>query len=365
MKNKRVIVALSGGVDSSVSAWLLKEQGFDVQGLFMKNWEREDYNVPCTATQDLEDVRSVCERLDIPLHTANFSQEYWELVFQNFLQEYASNRTPNPDILCNRFIKFGAFLEHAKQLGADYIATGHYASHHIEHDTHSLKVAKDANKDQTYFLYTLDQTQLAKTLFPLESFKKSEVRFIAKNLGLLNANKKDSVGICFIGERNFKPFLKRYIKPQPGLIKTEAQQKIGEHEGVMYYTLGQRKGLHVGGQKGFDEKPWYVYAKDPDTSTLFVTQNKIHPLLYTQTVFCHAINWISGTQPKMPYICQAKIRYRQPAILCTVTQEDQGRYCIKFDEPQWAVTSGQSIVLYDSAVCLGGGIVEVIQQQGP
>lgn len=354
---KRVIVGLSGGVDSAVSAWLLQQQGYDVQGLFMKNWEREDYTMPCTATQDLADVRRICDKLGIVLHTVNFSEEYWENVFTHFLSEYRANRTPNPDILCNKAIKFKAFLDYAKQLGADKIATGHYAGNREENGIYSLYVGEDHNKDQTYFLYTLGQAQLSQIIFPLTGFTKPQVRTLATKIGLHNHAKKDSVGICFIGKRNFKTFLKRYLNPNPGSIKTLEGKEIGQHEGLMYYTLGQRQGLKIGGQAEFSSSPWYVIAKEADTNVLRVAQGHDHPALYAKELLSIDMSWVADKAPAVPLNCEAKTRYRQVAAPCVLIREDETRYRVVFENPQRAITPGQALVLYKDGVCLGGGTI--------
>lgn len=359
MNKPRVIIGMSGGVDSSVAALLLKQQGYVVEGLFMKNWEEDDSDTHCSAAQDLADAQAVCDQLGIHLHKVNFATEYWDQVFENFLEEYQSGRTPNPDILCNKYIKFTAFLDYAKQLGADFIATGHYAQkNETEHFTQLLR-ARDSNKDQTYFLYTLNQHQLKNTLFPIGHLEKPEVRRIADEAKLPNHQKKDSTGICFIGERHFKEFLSRYIPAQPGDIVTDGGKKIGKHEGLMYYTLGQRQGLGIGGLKNTSESPWYVADKNLTTKELIVVQGHDHPLLFAKGFVCKKIHWIANA-PTLPYTCTAKIRYRQIDQAChieVITDEIQHIY---FDEPQRAVTPGQSAVFYDNEVCLGGSIIESI-----
>jgi tRNA-specific 2-thiouridylase len=365
MHQKRVIVGLSGGVDSAVSAWLLQQEGYDVQGLFMKNWEREDYTIPCTAAQDLNDVRLVCDKLGIVLHTANFAEEYWDNVFTHFLNEYRANRTPNPDILCNKVIKFKAFMEYAKQLGADFIATGHYAGNRYVNGQYYLSAAADHNKDQTYFLYTLGQAQLSTTLFPLSQWTKPKVRELAAQIGLPNYSKKDSVGICFIGKRNFKTFLKRYLNPHPGLIQTFDNVTVGHHEGLMYYTLGQRQGLNIGGKSKFSDEPWYVAAKEAQTNILRVVQGHDHPALYSQGLTCIDVHWVSGTSPTLPLTCYAKTRYRQKAVPGILTKDSSSEdiYQLIFEAPQRAITPGQSVVFYQNDICLGGGtIMEAIPQ---
>lgn len=350
----RIIVGLSGGVDSSLTAWLLQQQGYDVHGLFMKNWEEDDTSEYCAASQDLADVEKICEQLNIPLHTANFAKEYWQDVFTLFLQEYAQGHTPNPDILCNQFIKFDAFLKYAQTLGAEKIATGHYAR--ITHGPqHLLKKGLDPNKDQSYFLYRLNQHQLAMSLFPIGDLLKTDVRRMAKKAGLHTYQKKDSTGICFIGERKFKTFLQSYLPALPGEIKTLDQQIIGQHDGVMYYTIGQRQGLGIGGTRASSGQPWYVASKDVKNNVLYVVQGKQHPALYCSQAQFTDVQWITGYAPNFPFECTAKIRYRQIEQACQITQKDANTYQAHFLHPQWAVTPGQAIVLYQDEVCLGGG----------
>ncbi len=355
---QRVIVGLSGGVDSSVAALLLQEQGYEVQGLFMKNWEEDDTENYCSASQDIADAQAVCDRLKIQLHTVNFAAEYWDHVFEYFLAEYRAGRTPNPDILCNREIKFKAFLDFAVELGADFIATGHYVRKLTQDsDKYFLLKGNDPNKDQSYFLYTLGQMQLARSLFPVGDLPKPEVRRIAAQAGFINHAKKDSTGICFIGERRFKTFLQQYIPAQPGVIETPSGKKIGKHDGLMYYTIGQRQGLGIGGLRDTDDTPWYVVAKDLERNVLIVAQGHQHPLLLSSALTCAQLSWISGETPQMPLRCAAKTRYRQQEKSCTVQPDTQGQYTVEFDEPQWAVTPGQSIVFYQDEICLGGGVI--------
>lgn len=356
-KSKRVMVGLSGGVDSSVSAFLLKQQGFQVEGLFMKNWEEDDTDTYCPASQDIQDAEQVCEKLGIPLHIINFSNEYWDTVFEHFLSEYRSGRTPNPDILCNREIKFKAFLDHALTAGADYIATGHYVKKASNEEYYQLQKADDANKDQSYFLYTLGQRALSKALFPIGHLDKPSVRIIAKEMGLQNFNKKDSTGICFIGERKFKEFLNRYIPAKPGNMETPDGNVIGQHDGLMFYTLGQRQGLKIGGQKNYDASPWYVVAKELSRNVLIVAQGE-HPLLYSQTLTADQLHWVSGSIPVADFTCTAKIRYRQTDELCRVTLQDNNQCKVTFSSPQRAITPGQSVVFYQENICLGGGIIQ-------
>lgn len=350
----RIIVGLSGGVDSSLTAWLLQQQGYDVHGLFMKNWEEDDTSEYCAASQDLADVEKICEQLNIPLHTANFAKEYWQDVFTLFLHEYAEGHTPNPDILCNQFIKFDAFLKYAQTLGAKQIATGHYAR--ITHGPqHLLKKGLDPNKDQSYFLYRLNQHQLAMSLFPIGDLLKTDVRRMAKKAGLHTFQKKDSTGICFIGERKFKTFLQSYLPALPGEIKTLDQQVIGQHDGVMYYTIGQRQGLGIGGTRASTGQPWYVASKDVKNNVLYVVQGKQHPALYRSEAQFTDVQWSTGHAPSFPFECSAKIRYRQVEQACQITQKDANTYQARFLHPQWAVTPGQAIVLYQGEICLGGG----------
>lgn len=360
MKNKpkHVIVGMSGGVDSSVSALLLQKQNHAVTGVFMQNWQSDFEDPFCTAQQDLEDARIVCDKLNIPLKTVNFSAEYWDKVFQLFLDEYAAGRTPNPDILCNKEIKFKAFLDYAKQLGADHIATGHYVQSRLHNDSYQLLKGKDPQKDQSYFLYTLQQYQLAHSIFPVGNLDKLQVRKIAEEANLINHNKKDSTGICFIGERKFKSFLSEYLLAQPGNIETTDGKIIGRHDGLMFYTLGQRQGLGIGGQKQFKESAWYVLDKDIQRNVLIIGQEHGHPLLMKNDLFCQQVNWISHA-PEQALVCKAKIRYRQEEQSCTIEQQvADGRYYVTFDQPQRAITPGQSIVFYNDDICLGGGIIE-------
>ncbi len=357
-KNTRVIVGMSGGVDSSVAALLLLEQGYQVEGLFMKNWEEDDTEEYCSATADLADAQSVSDQLGIKLHTVNFSTEYWDRVFEYFLAEYRSGRTPNPDILCNKEIKFKAFLDYALAIGADCIATGHYAR--IDHsDTNRVRMLKgcDNNKDQSYFLYTLGQKQLAQSLFPVGELEKSMVRKLAQKAGFETANKKDSTGICFIGERKFKDFLQRFIPAQPGEIITPEGEVVGEHQGLMYYTLGQRQGLGIGGLKTANDEPWFVVGKDLKNNHLIAGQGHQHPLLLKQQLYASQLHWVAGKPPSDYFICKAKIRYRQAEQSCQVYIENQ-QAIVCFEQQQRAITPGQSIVFYDKEICLGGGIID-------
>ncbi|ODS11021.1 tRNA 2-thiouridine(34) synthase MnmA [Vibrio scophthalmi] len=360
---KKVIVGMSGGVDSSVSAYLLKEQGYQVEGLFMKNWEEDDNEEYCTAAQDLADAQEVCDKLGIHLHKINFAAEYWDNVFEYFLEEYKAGRTPNPDILCNKEIKFKAFLEYADEvLDADYIAMGHYVDRSFPQNGEKPQMlrGKDSNKDQSYFLYTLSHEQVGRSLFPVGQIEKPEVRRIAEEQGLITAKKKDSTGICFIGERKFTDFLGRYLPAQPGKIETPEGQVIGEHQGLMYHTLGQRKGLHIGGQKGGggNEEPWYVAEKDLKRNVLIAVQGADHPLLKSNGLVASQLHWVDRTPIKEPLKCTVKTRYRQTDITCTIIPVDDETIKVIFDEPQVAVTPGQSAVFYQGDVCLGGGIIE-------
>ncbi len=349
---------MSGGVDSSVAAYQLHKQGFNVEGLFMKNWEEDDDEEYCSASVDLADAQSICDQIGIPLHTVNFSSEYWDRVFEYFLTEYKAGRTPNPDIICNKEIKFRAFLDHALNLDADYIATGHYANCEISEYEASLSKGLDANKDQSYFLHTLDQQQLSKTLFPIGKLEKSEVREIAKQNDFDTFDKKDSTGICFIGERKFRDFLKNYIPAQHGEIRTLDNKKIGEHEGVMFYTIGQRQGLGIGGQSEHSEQPWYVSDKDVDSNYLYVVQGHEHESLYHSKLLTQEFHWIAGKPASSLDKLKAKTRYRQTDQACTIHSVAENHYEITFNEPQWAITPGQSVVLYQGDTCLGGAIIE-------
>lgn len=350
------MVGLSGGVDSSVAADLLLRQGYDVQALFMKNWDEDDTSGHCSATQDLADARAVCDRLGLTLHTRNFAAEYWDQVFAHCLDEFRAGHTPNPDVLCNREIKFNVFLDAALALGAEKIATGHYARVVADGNRYRLLKAIDRDKDQSYFLYMLNQTQLARAMFPLGNLRKAEVRAIAAKRNFVTHDKKDSTGICFIGERRFKEFLSRYLPAQPGDIVSEEGQVIGRHDGLMYYTIGQRKGLKIGGRRDSEPQPWYVVGKNLASNELIVAQGENNPLLFARALRVTQLHWISGAPPELPLHCAAKTRYRQPDQPCEVGRDDD-RYVVRFDVAQRAVTPGQSIVFYRDDECMGGGVI--------
>ena len=352
----RVVVGISGGVDSSVAAYLLKEQGHDVIGLFMINWDEEDGQ--CTAVEDYEDVKRVCDKIGIPYYSVNYAKEYYERVFQYFLDEYKRGRTPNPDVLCNREIKFGPFLEMAKRLGADKIATGHYAKNFEKDGLTYLAKAKDLSKDQSYFLNQLSQEQLSSVIFPLADIEKHEVREIAKKLDLSTAEKKDSTGICFIGERNFRMFLKQYLPAQKGEIRTLDGEVVGEHEGLMYYTIGQRRGLNIGGKHGGNGERWFVLKKDLDNNILYVSQG-LSDALYSNGLYANTFNWIPKKPKEKVFDCYAKFRYRQPDQKVKVEILDDKNIKVDFFEKQKAITEGQFVVLYDeNGICLGGGVID-------
>jgi tRNA-uridine 2-sulfurtransferase len=352
----RIAVGLSGGVDSAVAALLLKRAGHRLTGVFMKNWDDDDEADFCPAEQDLRDAREICERLDIELQTISFSAEYWNRVFRHFLEEYQAGRTPNPDILCNQEIKFRAFLDYALSRGAESIATGHYAR--VEKDgTTRLLRSLDRTKDQTYFLHTLNQSQLARSRFPIGHLKKTAVRELAARAGFPNHAKKDSTGICFIGERRFREFLERYLPRRPGEIRTLEDEIIGRHQGLMFHTIGQRQGLGIGGRKASSGEPWYVADKDPLHNILRVVQGVDHPALFHRRLRASRLHWIAGFPPSLPLSCTARIRYRQPDQDCLLTPAPDGGI-VEFRGPQRAVTPGQSVVFYDGEVCLGGGIIE-------
>ena len=354
---KTVVVGMSGGVDSSVAALLLKEQGYNVIGLFMKNWEGDDEDGCCTADDDYSDVRRVCDKIGIPYYSVNFAKEYMDRVFKYFLDEYSKGRTPNPDVLCNREIKFGPFKKYAEELGADYIATGHYCGIRHDGETHYLLKAKDQNKDQTYFLNQLSQEQLKNVLFPLKDLVKPEIRKIAEENGLSTAEKKDSTGICFIGERKFRQFLMNYLPAKEGDIKTYDGRTLGKHYGLMYYTIGQRKGLDVGGQKN-DAGRWFVVEKDMKNNVLYVAHGE-EERLYSNGLVLYSCNWIPRKPEAEEFKCKAKFRYRQDEQGVTVRIE-KDRTVVTFDERQRAITVGQYAVFYDEEKCLGGGVIEEV-----
>jgi len=354
---KTIVVGMSGGVDSSVTAWRLKQAGLEVIGMFMKNWEDDDDDAYCSTRQDFLDAAAAAEAIGIELQAVNFAAEYKDRVFADFLREYQAGRTPNPDVLCNAEIKFKAFLDHAIAQGAQCIATGHYAQ--LQHDAAGLVQlirAADASKDQTYFLHRLNQSQLARTVFPIGDLQKSEVRAIAARIGLPNAAKRDSTGICFIGERPFREFLNRYLPSQPGPMKTPSGRTVGQHQGLAFYTLGQRKGLGLGGDRAGDGSPWYVVEKNLDSNTLVVDQGHDHPGLLSKTLHAIDASWIAESPPASAVRHAAKTRYRQLDAACQI-QATADAFDLQFDQPQWAVTPGQSAVLYDGPVCLGGGII--------
>lgn len=354
---KHIVVGLSGGVDSAVATLLLKQAGHRVTAVFMKNWDEDDAAGYCPAAADLEDARNVCSILDVELKTVSFSSEYWDRVFTRFLDEYRAGRTPNPDIVCNREIKFRAFLDYGLDMGADAIATGHYAQ--LENNTRArLLKGADSSKDQTYFLHTLDQSQLARTLFPIGHLDKRRVRAIAAENGFPNHAKKDSTGICFIGERKFSDFLAHYLPGQPGEIRTLDDEVLGMHQGLVFYTLGQRQGLGIGGQRDAGGEPWYVARKEPDTNVLRVVQGVDHPALFSRQLLASQLHWISGSAPAMPLSCAARIRYQQEDQPCRVAPGHTGEYLVDFRQSQRAVTPGQSVVFYAGEECLGGGIIE-------
>lgn len=353
----RVVVGLSGGVDSAVTAWLLQREGHEVVGVFMKNWEADDLEEDCPIAQDYRDVQAVAEVLGIEVSQVNFSREYRERVFAYFLAEYQAGRTPNPDVLCNAEIKFKAFLEHALTLGADHLATGHYARLAGESPRRRLLKGVDGNKDQSYFLCRLTQAQIARALFPLGGLPKHEVRALARQAGIPVADKKDSTGICFIGERRFTEFLQRYLPAQPGDIVTLEGQVIARHHGLMYYTLGQRQGLGIGGLRGFSEEPWFVVDKDLANNRLIVTQGTDHPSLYRPALLASQVHWIAGASPALPLRCSAKVRYRQADQECMIYPHGDGVRVV-FDTPQRAITPGQSVVFYLGEECLGGAVIE-------
>ncbi|HUR41616.1 MAG TPA: tRNA 2-thiouridine(34) synthase MnmA [Verrucomicrobiae bacterium] len=358
MSRGHVVVGLSGGVDSAVSAYLLREEGYRVSGLYMVNWT-EDEEGYCTSAQDFQDARAVCDELDIPLHKVDFSAEYRARVFERFLEDYAAGKTPNPDVLCNREVKFQPFREHALRLGAEFVATGHYARIEASADGPRLLRAVDDNKDQTYFLATVERAQFASMLFPVGSLRKPEVRRIATRVGLPNHRKQDSTGICFIGERPMREFLARYLRPNPGPILDEDGQRLGEHPGLMFFTLGQRRGLRIGGRRGAREAPWYVIGKEVDGNALRVSQDSAHPRLMSRALVAAPFHWLRQSQ-RLPPVVHARIRHRQALQECSATPSANGRVRITFANPQRAAAPGQYAVLYDGDECLGGGEIDSV-----
>lgn len=359
-QHTRVVVGMSGGVDSSVAALLLKQQGYDVVGIFMKNWDDTDEFGVCTATEDYNDVIAVCNQIGIPYYAVNFEKQYWDKVFTYFLDEYKAGRTPNPDVMCNKEIKFKAFLEHAVSLGADYLATGHYAQVAYRDGQYNMLRGLDENKDQTYFLNQLTQTQLEKVMFPLGNMEKKQVREIAKEAGLATATKKDSTGICFIGERNFKEFLSNYLPAQPGEMMTMDGNVMGKHDGLMYYTIGQRHGLGIGGSGD----PWFVAGKDLTRNILYVCQGFDNDVLYSDSLKAVHVSWVAEEAPAAKFTCTAKFRYRQKDSAVTVKVLENGDTEVTFAEPVRAITPGQAVVFYDGEVCLGGGTIDEVFKRG-
>jgi tRNA-specific 2-thiouridylase len=357
MSHKRIVVGLSGGVDSAVSALLLKRQGYDVVGLFMKNWEDDDDDEYCSTRQDFIDAAAAADVIGIEFEAVNFAAEYKDRVFASFLHEYSAGRTPNPDVLCNAEIKFKAFLDHAMRMGAEQIATGHYARVRDVNGEFQLLRGLDASKDQSYFLHRLSQAQISKAVFPVGELQKREVREIAMQAKLPNHAKKDSTGICFIGERPFREFLERYLPRQPGPMQTPDGVNVGEHQGLMYYTIGQRQGLGIGGTKAGEGKPWFVLDKQLDTNVLIVAQGHDHPMLFKSTLQAADASWVSGSAPAAEVQYGAKTRYRQTDAPCRVAYEQNSNFFLEFETPQWAITPGQSAVLYSGDLCLGGGII--------
>lgn len=356
------MVGLSGGVDSAVCAALLQQQGHQLQAVFMQNWVAQADDPYCTAEQDLVDARAVCDHLDIPLQVVNFAKDYWDRVFQRCLNDFAAGLTPNPDVLCNREIKFACLLDYARQQGAAYLATGHYARITQDQAGFHLLRGLDPGKDQSYFLHLLNQQQLAAALFPLGGLTKTHVRKLALELGLPNADKPDSTGICFIGERRFKPFLAEYLLAQPGPIQDSNGLEVGRHDGLMFYTLGQRKGLGIGGRQGCSEQAWYVIEKRIKDNVLLVAQGKDHPALYAAHLSAGPIHWITpACKPKLRQKLYAQIRYRQQQVACQLIAKDADTYEVQFEVPQWAITPGQSVVFYDAEKCLGGGVIQPVQ----
>lgn len=358
MMSERIVVGVSGGVDSSVAALLLLEQGYRVEALFMKNWDERDAAGGCIWEADVGDAIRVCDRLGIRLNTVDLSREYWDRVFLEFLEEYRNGRTPNPDILCNQEVKFRAFLDHALELGADRIATGHYARITAADGVMQLRKGIDTNKDQSYFLCRLNQTQLERSLFPVGDLHKPEVRKLAREAGLITHDKKDSTGICFVGERPFREFLSRYLPVSPGEIQTTSGDVVGQHQGIHFYTLGQRQGLGIGGVRGYADAPWYVIAKDIANNVLVVSQGHNHPLLMSRSLTAVNLHWIGEAPSPLPFGCGAKTRYRQADQECLITALGDNSCSVRFAERQRAVTPGQYVVFYEGDVCLGGGVID-------
>jgi len=353
VETQSVVVGMSGGVDSSVSALLLKQQGYRVIGLFMKNWEEKDENGVCSSAADYDDVKRVCELIDIPYYSVNFVEKYQKQVFDQFIKDFKRGLTPNPDVLCNREIKFNAFLDKALDLGADFLATGHYSQNRVVDGQNCLVKGLDGQKDQTYFLYTLSSSTLEKVLFPIGGMEKGEVRRLARLHGLPTSEKKDSTGICFIGERHFRTFLSQYIAIQPGNFETLCGKIVGKHQGAAYYTIGQRKGLAIGGAGD----AWFVVDKDIQKNVVYVVQGADHPALYLDRLTASDLSWVSGKPPALPCSCNSKIRYRQADQPCVIQKIEDGCAWVTFPQPQRAVTPGQSIVFYDGPICLGGGVI--------
>jgi tRNA-specific 2-thiouridylase len=359
MKAKqRIVVGLSGGVDSSVAAWLLKREGHEVVGVFMKNWEDDDTDLHCTSRQDLIDAAAVADVIGIDFDAVNFAKEYRERVFASFLRDYSAGRTPNPDVLCNSEIKFKSFLDYAQALGADAIATGHYARLRLDQGKVELRKATDSSKDQTYFLHQLTQQQLGLAMFPVGAMTKREVRAIAREQGIPTHAKKDSTGICFIGERPFAEFLARYLPRQPGPIETPEGRVVGRHHGLAYHTVGQRQGMRIGGVRGAGNAPWFVAQKDMERNALIVVQGHDHPLLHANGLETGPMHWISGEPPQPGIALTAKTRYRMPDARCRLIPCGNDRWRAVFDAPQWAPTPGQYLVVYEGDVCVGGGVIE-------
>lgn len=353
----KVIVGISGGVDSAVTALLLQQQGYDIEALFMKNWNEPAETGKCAWEAEVEDALHVCEKLSIRLNTIDLSNEYWQSVFKLFLQDYRNGLTPNPDVLCNQEIKFTAFMEQALHLGADKIATGHYARISEKDGIFELLKGHDTNKDQSYFLCRLTQQQLSRSLFPIGELDKPAVRKLAASAGLPVHDKKDSTGICFIGERPFREFLSQYLPVRKGEIQTVEGQLVGEHDGACFYTIGQRQGLGIGGIRGANDAPWYVADKDMEKNIIYVVQGTDHPRLFRRELTAKNLHWIAGTSPDVPFVCTAKTRYRQPDQACVIETIDAGSLTVRFEQPQRAITPGQYVVFYQDAVCLGGGVI--------